>query len=118
MKLKYKLLLIPELYLVVATVYYWILTSNLLNPVAIALLVILGYLFITKNQTLGLLISGVFIALNGFLILALLSEYSEFEATAHSGNELLIVGSLFIGLNLIVASLMFRKYLKMKMATT
>ncbi|WP_405576709.1 hypothetical protein [Winogradskyella sp. Asnod2-B02-A] len=106
--------LIPELFLIVSVIYYWILTSNLLNPFAIGLLAILIYLVISKKETLGLVISVVFIALNLFLVIALISELSEFEVANQNYNNLIIFGSLYLGLNLFLAGFMFYKYLKLK----
>ncbi|RED42701.1 hypothetical protein DFQ10_108108 [Winogradskyella eximia] len=106
--------LIPELFLMVSVLYYWVLTLNLLNPIAMGLLAILIYLIISKKATLGLVISVVFIALNLFLVLALISELSEFEVINQNYNNLIIFGSLYLGLNLILAGFMFYKYLKLK----
>ncbi|WP_296382988.1 hypothetical protein [Winogradskyella sp.] len=105
---------IPELFLIASVIYYWILTSNLLNPIAIALLTIIVYQIISKKSTLGLIISGVFILLNLFLVLALISELSEFDVVNQNYKNLIIFGSLYLGLNLFLAGLMFLKYLKLK----
>ena len=48
------------------------------------------------------------------MIFALLSELSEFTEPNENYNNLLIVGSLFIGLNLLVGISMLWKYLKTK----
>ncbi len=105
---------IPELFLIASVIYYWTLTSNLLNPFAIGLLAILIYQIVSKKATLGLLISTVFIVLNLFMVLALISELSEFEVINQNWKNLIIFGSLYLGLNLILAGLMFSKYLKLK----
>ena len=112
MKLKEPLSSSPEIYLITATIYYWTLTSNLFNPIAIILLVVLIYQLISKNKSLGLIIAGVFIILNIFMVLALISELSEFSTASQSAVNLLLVGSLFLGLNVTVASFMFLKYIK------
>ncbi len=110
-KLKYY---IPELFLIASVMYYWILTSNLLNPFAIGLLVILIYQIVSKKATLGLVISAIVILLTLFMVLALISELSDFDAATENFNNLLIFGSLYLGLTLIMAGLMFFKYLKLK----
>lgn len=106
--------IIPELFLITSVFYYWTLTSNLFNPYAIGLLGILVYQLISEKVTLGLLISAIVIALTLFMFLALISELSEFDAANENFNKLLIFGSLYIGLTLIMAGLMFYKYIKLK----
>jgi hypothetical protein len=115
MRLKEVFKITPELYLLAASVYYWTLTSNAINPIALVLIAFLLYQLISKNTTTGLLISVVFIALNLFLVLALLSELSEFTAPDQGWKQLLIMGTLFIGLNLLMGCSMFWKYIKLKM---
>lgn len=105
---------LPELFLIASVFYYWTLTSNLFNPYAILLLGILIYQLISKKATLGLIISALVIGLTLFMILALISELSEFDAANENFNALLIFGSLYLGLTLIMAGLMFIKYLKQK----
>ncbi len=105
---------IPELFLIASVLYYWILTSNLFNPYAIGLLAILIFQVFSTKVTLGLIISTVVIALTSFMVLALISELSEFDATSENFNNLLIFGSSYLGLILIMAGFMFFKYLKSK----
>lgn len=105
---------IPELFLIASVIYYWVLTSNLLNPYAIGLLAILIYQLIIKKSTLGIIISGIVICLTLFMVLALVSELSEFDAATENFKNLLIFGSLYLGLTLIMAVFMFFKYLKLK----
>lgn len=112
MKVKNLLVLTPELYLIAATLYYWFLTSNLLNPVAIVLLLVLGYQVISKNITSGVIIASMFVLLNLYMVLALMSELSEFDTVNDNYMQLLLFGSLFLGLNLIAGGFMFWKYIK------
>ncbi|WP_439153427.1 hypothetical protein, partial [Winogradskyella sp.] len=74
----------------------------------------LVYQVISKKAITGMLISSVFILLNLFMILALISELSEFVTKTDNYNNLLIIGSLYIGVNLIIGTFMFVKYLKLK----
>ena len=106
--------LIPELFLMASVLYYWVLTPNLLNPIAMGLLALLIYQIIKKNAILGLVISAVVMLLTLFMVLALVSELSEFEVANQNYNNLIIFGSLYLGLNLILAGFMFYKYLKLK----
>ncbi len=104
----------PELFLMASVIYYWTLTSNLFNPIAVILLVVLVYQTISKNSIPGMLISSIFIVLNLFLVLALLSELSEFEVINQNYTDLLLFGSLYLSINLLVGGLMFFKYLRLK----
>ena len=103
-----------ELYLIGATLYYWFLTSNILNPIAITLLAILTYQLIFKKITLGIIISSIFILLNLYMVLALISELSEFTTATNDYRKLLLFGSLFLGINLIMGFIMLKKNLKLK----
>lgn len=111
-KAKQILKLSPEFYLLAATIYYWTLTANVVNPIAIGLLCIIVFQLVFKKTISGLMISGLFIVLNLYLILALVSELSEFTEASSSYYKLLTVGSLFLGFNIIAGSFMFWKYIK------
>lgn len=112
MRVKQLFFLVPEIYLLIATIYYWTLTANLFNPIAIALIVILIFQLTSKNSISGLIISSLFIALNLYLVLALISELSEFTTHTQNYKNLLLFGSLFIGINIINGSFMFWKYIR------
>ena len=106
--------LFPELFLIASVFYYWTLTSNLFNPYAIGLLAILIFQIVSKKSTFGLIISTIVILLTLFMSLALISELSEFDAATENFNNLLLFGILYLGLTLLMAGLMFIKYLKLK----
>ena len=114
MKTKDLISLSPELYLLGATIYYWILTSNLLNPIAIILLCALTYQMTAQKLTTGLIIASLFIVLNAYLVLALISELSEFSEPNKDWANVLIFGTLFLGFNLLMGTFMFWKYIKRK----
>jgi len=106
--------LFPELYLLAATFYYWFSTANLLNPFAIGLLLIISYQIVFKKITSGLIISLIFILLNLYMCLALISELIKFNEINKNFTNLLLFGSTFIGLNLIMGICMFLKYVNIK----
>ena len=112
--LKSILNVLPELYLILAVVYYWILTSSVLNPVAIILLLVLAYQLYSKKQILGIIIASIFVFLNCYMVLALLSELSEFSEFNNKAKQLAIVGFLYLGFNIIVGSIMLIKYISKK----
>jgi len=101
---------IPELYLLLAVLYYWSLTASLLNTIAISLLLVLIYQIITRNRVLGIVIATVLILASGYLILALLSELSEFSEFNDDAKELAIFGFLYLGLNIGFGGVMLYRY--------
>lgn len=101
---------IPELYLILAVLYYWSLTASLLNPIAISLLLVLVYQIITRKQILGIVIATVLILASVYLILALLSELSEFIEFNDDAKELAIFGFLYLGLNITFGAIMLYRY--------
>jgi hypothetical protein len=106
-------LLLPEIFLLLSILYYWILTGILFNPFAIILVVIMLYLIYSNNRILGIIISGLLIFINIYLILAMVSELSEFPTKTEAYYDLLIVGSFIFTINIIAAVYMFLKYFKM-----
>lgn len=108
--MKRYLLLIPEGYLVVSVLYYWVLSGTLLNPFAFGLLVAVALLLFFRSKTVGILFSLLFILVNLFMFAALMSEYRRFHEPTVASRDLLIYGSVYIGLNLLVALVMLFKY--------
>ncbi len=100
-----------EYLLIIAVLFYWHGTSNLLNPIAIGLLVVLIFQIILKNNVIGVLIPCVLILLSMYMILALLSEVNEFESFNSDAQRLLFIGlDYFLG-TIMVSFLMIWKYL-------
>lgn len=110
-KLKNVFQVFPELYLIAAILYYWTLTANLFNPIAIGLLLVFGYQCIAQKALLGIILSSIFICLNLYLILALISELSEFPEADTAFYKMLGIGGLFIGLNILAGGFMMKKYI-------
>jgi len=100
---------LPELYLIAAVLFYWFSAANIFNPIAIGLLVVLIFQLVFKKQYLGITIATLFIVINLYLILALVSELREFTEVTNDFLLLIVVGTLFIVLNLIAGTALFRK---------
>jgi len=97
-------------YLLLSIGYYWMETGVLFNPLAIALLVIIGlHLFVAKGLWKHLFPS-LFILINLFMFLALFSEFSEFESLTSDALILLSVGTLYLGLNIVSAVVILVNY--------
>lgn len=102
--------LIPESYFILSVAYYWVMTGTLFNPYAIVLLAGIGFLMIYRNKILGLFMSLLFILVNLFMFGALMSEYREFHEPTRASHHLILYGSLYLGLNLLMAVIMLIKY--------
>ena len=100
---------LPELYLILAVLFYWFSTANILNPIAIVLLLVLIFQLVFKKQYLGITIATLFSIANLYLILALISELKEFQEMTPDFIKLIVVGSLFITCNLIAGAFLFKK---------
>ena len=105
---------IPELYMLLGILFYWVSTGTLLNPFAIVLLILIGWQLYAQKATTGIAIATIFLLLNLYMVLALISELSEFTTATSNFYELLIVGTLFLGANILASIFMFMKYLKIQ----
>jgi maltodextrin utilization protein YvdJ len=102
--------LLPESLLIGSVLFYWISTANLLNPVAIVLILVLGLQMIFKNRVVGLAIPIVLILASLFMVLALISELNEFPNFNADAQKMLLVGSAWLTATLFVSGLMLFKY--------
>lgn len=93
------------------TIFYWA-GSTLFNPVAIILLASLIYQMVYKRQGTGLIISSIFVLLNLFMVLALVSDLAKVSNPDANYYKQLIFGTLFLGFNLVSGIFMFWTYIK------
>ena len=105
---------LPEIYFIAAILFYWISTANVVNWFAIGFLALIGVLIFTKNKILGIAFGVFFIFINLYMVLAMVSELSEFPEFNTDAQKLFFVGSLFIGLNLLFSSLLIIKYFNLE----
>ncbi len=105
--LKQNLLRVPEYLLIIGVIIYWISAGMGINPIAIVLFAILVLQVIIKSRFIGLIVSSLLIVSCLYLLLALISEVSEFPTFNAAAKKMLFVGlSLFIP-TIIVAGIMF-----------
>ena len=109
-RLKSILLSLTEFILIAVVLAYWVSTGNLLNPVAIGLIGLLIFQIIKPKHELGIIISILFFLMGFFMLLALLSELSEFPAFTVDAGKLLFGGLLFFIPLMTFSGLMFYKY--------
>ena len=101
----------PELYLILATIFYWVSTATLLNPIAFILLVLIVSQLIFNKKGIGIFLASLLIILNLYMFLALFSELSEFSAFTVSAQKLLFIGSGFLILNLVMSIKLLLKHI-------
>ena len=104
------LLRFPEYYLIVLTFLAGYKPPFFINPIAIGLIVILILQIIYKNKITGIVIAGFFTVINVYMLLALISEFSEFATLNADALQLLVGGLLLIVLNLFVSAVMIFNY--------
>ena len=100
-----------EYLLIIAVLFYWHGTSNLLNPFAIGLLAVLIFQIIFKNNIIGVLIPCILILLSMYMILALFAEVNEFESFNSDAQRLLFIGLAYFLGTILISFLMIWKYL-------
>jgi hypothetical protein len=102
------LLPIANAYIILSITYYWVETSNALNPIAICLFLIFGlHLFVAKS-TFKLIFTSIFIALNLYMFLALFFEFGEFNSINKQAMILLGVGSIYLSINILCGFIILR----------
>jgi hypothetical protein len=100
---------IPEICILLSVAWYWLMTT-LFNPIAIFLVLVLGIFLWLKNRSLGILISILFLLLNLYMVLALISELSEVSEFNRKALTLLFFGSVYLGLNIFFSIKMLIKW--------
>jgi hypothetical protein len=78
---------------------------------AIILIAILALQAIFKNRVSGIIISSIFLMVNLYMVLAMISELSHFNTFNASAQKLLFGGSIIFIVNFIIGGLMVGKYL-------
>ena len=109
---------LPEMYLLLATAFYWVLTGIWFNPFALFLIGLLGIQMLYNSRSLGLIIASVFILLNGYLIAAMVSDLMDIAVFGYSAQQLLVFGLAFMGINLFMAFRLLLKHLPMAIQPT
>ena len=101
---------IPEIYILLSVIFYWGMTGALLNPIAFALVAILATFLWLQNRSMGIVIASVFLLLNLYMILAMISELNEFSTFNSKALQLLLFGSFYLGLNIFLSVKMLIKW--------
>jgi hypothetical protein len=109
-KLNQILLKLPEYLLIAAVIFYWGSAGIIINPIAIALIVILILQIILRNRIVGIIIPSLLILTSFYMLLALISEFNEFPSFNAEAKKLLFVGLSYFILTMVVSGIMIYKY--------
>lgn len=101
---------LPEYLLIAAVVFYWISAGQLINYIAIILIIVLVLQMIFKNKVIGILIPCLLALTSLYMILAVISEVSEFPSFNSEAKTLVFVGFSYFLTTLFVSILMIYKY--------
>ncbi|MFT6336750.1 MAG: hypothetical protein ACI86M_001702 [Saprospiraceae bacterium] len=92
----------PEVLFILSVIFYWVSTSSLLNPVAITLFIISMIMMLKRYKPLAVGVGIVYLIINAYMILALLSEFREFLEINSDALLMLGVGGALIAINLYI----------------
>jgi hypothetical protein len=109
-KPKQVLIRFPECYFVVLAVILGYEPPLSFHPIVLGFIFILILQIIFKNAISGLILGGLLILINIYMLFALASEFSEFPTVNADAVQLLLVGLAIIGINLTVAGFMLSRY--------
>ena len=99
-----------EIYILASVLYYWYMTGTLFNIPAIVLIAIVSILILSKNRALGVVLGAIFLLLNLYMVLAMISELNEFTSFNGNAVSLLVFGTAYFGLNIFMAIRMISKW--------
>lgn len=93
-----------------SVIFYWGSAGWGLNPIAIGLLLLLGIQLIFQNKIFGLILPLLLTLACLYMILALISEFNEFENINQEARQLLFIGLTYFIITIAVSGFMFFKY--------
>lgn len=106
------LVVIPECYIIFIVLFTGFTPPFSLHPLAFIIAALITWQLYFKNAITGIMLANSFALINLYMILALLSEFSEFPTFNFAAAKLLFFGSLIILTNLVIVGLMYFNYLK------
>ncbi|MFT4534936.1 MAG: hypothetical protein ACJA1A_002152 [Saprospiraceae bacterium] len=92
----------PEILFILSVLFYWVSTSILLNPVAISLFILGLVMMLKRFKSLAVAVGVMYLIINAYMILALMSEFTEFPAINWDALVMLGVGGAFIAVNIYI----------------
>jgi hypothetical protein len=104
------ILSLPEYLLIGAVLFYWMSAGQVINFIAIGLIISIVLQIVFKNRIIGIAIPMVLIMTSLYMILALISEVREFPSFNSEAQTLLFVGLIYFLTTIFISSIMFYKY--------
>lgn len=101
---------LPEYLLITAVIFYWMSAGQMVNFIAIGLLIAIILQLIFKNKVIGIAIPILLIATCLYMLLALISEVREFPSFNSEAQTLLNVGLFYFLGTILVSTIMIFKY--------
>lgn len=106
------LVFLPECYIIFVVLFTGFSPPFSIHPLAFIIAAIVALQLFFKNAITGIMLANLFAFINLYMILALLSEFSEFPTFNFDAAKLLFFGLLIILTNLVIVGLMYVNYLK------
>ena len=103
----------PELYLILAMIFYWVSTATLLNPITFVLSVCLISQLIFNKKGMGIFLGSLLVILNLYLFFALFSGRIAISVFTISAQKFLFIGSGFITLNILMSIKLLLKHVNL-----
>ena len=100
----------PEYYLIILILLTGYAPTFSINTFAAILSMVIILQIIFRSSITGIIIGFIFILINLYMLLALISEFREMPAFNFSAQQLLFVGLSLILFNLFTSGVMIRKY--------
>ena len=108
--LKTFLLVFPEYYLIILVFLSGYTPPLIVNPISIVVILLIALQIFLRNGITGVILATVFLMVNIYMLLALLSEFSEFPIINSEALKLLGFGLFLFAMNLSASGLMVFKY--------
>lgn len=103
---------LPETYIILVVLFTGYSAPFSIHPLALIIAAIVSLQLIFRNAISGIMLANLFIIMNVYMIMALLSEFHEFSTFNLAAAKLLVTGSLIILTNLFIGGYMFFNYYK------
>lgn len=89
---------LPEIILILITLYYWIDTGNIFNRFAIGFIIFLVVHIVLNKKIIGIILSLIFSLLSTYLFLAWYSDVVKIKTYDEAAKEFILFGLIFIGI--------------------
>ena len=103
---------LPQIILIIGVLIYWVDSTSIFNPFALIGVLILILSIFIHSKIINILTAVIFAIISIVMLLAVLSEFLEFETGDAEGIKLLLIGSSIFISTLILSIIIGIKSLK------